>query len=89
MGFNHRDVARTGHKVYERHRADFERRHPGKYVVIDIRTEKLYLGGSPEDAYRRAAAANESGPFHLVRVGSRAAFRSRRLSNGVDSRVTR
>jgi hypothetical protein len=87
MGFNHRDVARAGRKVYERHRADLERRHPGKYVLIDIRTEKLYLGESPEDAYRQAE--EEVGPFHLVRVGDRAAFRSRRLPNGVDTRVTR
>ena len=89
MGFNHRDVVRTGRKVYERHRTDLERQHPGKYVVIDTRTEKLYLGGSPEDAYRQAAAANEAGPFHLVRVGNRAAFRSRRLPNGIGTRVTR
>ena len=89
MGFNHRDVARTGRKVYERHRADLERQHPGKYVVIDTRTEKLYLGGSPEDAYRQATTANEAGTFHLVRVGNRAAFRSRRLSNVGGTRVTR
>jgi hypothetical protein len=41
MGFNPRDVARAGRKVYERHRADFERLHQGKYVLIDIRTEKV------------------------------------------------
>jgi hypothetical protein len=30
-------------KVYECHRAEYERLHPGKYVLIDIRTEKLFL----------------------------------------------
>jgi rhodanese-related sulfurtransferase len=89
MGFNPRDVARAGRKVYERHRADFERLHPGKYVLIDIRTEKLYLAESPEGAYRQAAAEDDAGPFHLVRVGERAAFRSRRLPHGVDTQVTR
>jgi hypothetical protein len=29
------------------------------------------------------------GPFHLMRVGDRAAFRSRRLSSGVDTRLCR
>jgi rhodanese-related sulfurtransferase len=71
------------------HRAEFERLHRGKYVLIDIRTEKLFLDGSPEGAYRQAAAEHEEGPFHLVRVGDRAAFRSRRLPNGTDTRVTR
>ena len=89
MGFNPRDVARAGRKVYERHRADFERLHHGQYVLIDIRTEKVYLAESPEGAYRRAAAEGQLGPFHLMRVGDRAAFRSRRLPNGVDTRLCR
>jgi hypothetical protein len=88
MGFNSRDVARAGRKIYERRRADFERRHHGKYVLIDIRTEKIYLAESPEGAYRQASAAHEAGPFHLIRVGDRAAYRSRRL-HGVDTRVSR
>jgi hypothetical protein len=89
MGFNPREIAKAGRKVYERHRMDFERRHPGKYVLIDIRTEKVFLADSPERAYRQAAAEREKGPFHLVRVGARAAFRSRRLPNGDATRIAR
>ena len=89
MGFNPRDVARVGRKIYERHRVDLERRYRGKYVLIDIRTEKFYLAESPEGAYREAAAEDAVGPFHLLRVSDRAAFRSRRLPHGVDPRVIR
>jgi hypothetical protein len=89
MGFNSREVAKAGRKVYERHRTDFERRHPGKYVLIDIRTEKVFLAESPEAAYQQAAAEQEDGPFHLVRVGERAAFRSRRLPNDDATRIAR
>ena len=85
MGFNPREVARAGRKVYEPHRAELERRHRGRYVLIDVKTKKLFLAASPEAAYQQAAA--ESGPFHLVRVGDRAAFRSRRLPNGDDTRA--
>jgi hypothetical protein len=88
MAFNPRDVARAGRKVYERHRAEFEQRHRGKYVLIDIRSERIYLADSPEAAYEQATAKHEIGPFHIVRVGHRAAYRSRGL-HGVDSRVTR
>ena len=88
MGFHPRDVARAGRKVYERHRVELERHHQGKYVLIDTRTEKIYLADSPEAAYRLAAAADDVGPFHLMRVGDRAAYRSRRL-HGADTRVTR
>jgi hypothetical protein len=89
MRFNARDVARAGRKVYERHRAALEQRHPGKYVLIDIRSERVYLAESPEDAYRQAAAEGETGPFHLLRVGDRAAFRIRRLPYGVDTGISR
>ena len=53
MAFNSREIAKAGRKVYERHRADLERRHPGKYVLIDIRTEKVILAESPEAALSR------------------------------------
>jgi len=59
--------------AYERHRQDFERRYQGKYVLIDIRSEKVFVAESPEEAYRRVAADRVEGPFHLVRVGERAA----------------
>jgi hypothetical protein len=79
MGFNPREIARAGGKVYERHRAELERRHHGRYVLIDVKTEKLFLAESPAAAYQQAAA--ERGPFHLIRIGDRAAFPSRRLPN--------
>lgn len=89
MGFTPREIAKAGRKLYERHRTDFERRHRGKYVLIDIRTQRLFVAESPEAAYRQAAAEQKEGPFHLVRVGERAAFRSRRLPNGDATRIAR
>jgi hypothetical protein len=89
MAFNSREIARVGRKVYERHRADLERLHLGKYVLIDIRTEKVFLAESPEAAFRKAAAERIEGPFHLVRVGARTAFRSRRLPHGDPTRLAR
>ena len=89
MGLNPRDVAKAGRKVYERHRAHLEHRHRGKFVLIDVRTEKLYLAESAEKAYERVAAEGQPGPFHLLRIGARAAFRSRRLVHGVDTRGIR
>jgi hypothetical protein len=71
------------------YRAGLERHHRGHFVLIDIRSERIYLADSPEGAYRKASAEREVGPFHLMRVGERAAYRSRRLTNGVDTRVTR
>jgi hypothetical protein len=82
MGFNPRQIVRIGRRLYERRRAEFEGHNPGKYVLIDIRTEKIYVAETPEAAYRQATAEPGDGPYYLVRVGERAAFRSRRLPHG-------
>jgi hypothetical protein len=52
---------------------------------------KVYerLAESPEAAFRKAAAEHIEGPFHLVRVGERAAFRSRRLPHADATRLAR
>jgi hypothetical protein len=87
--FNPLQIASLGRRVYERHRIAFERRHRGQYALIDTRTEKVFIADSPEAAHRQAQAQKMEGPFYLVRVGERAAFRSRRLSNGDPARVAR
>jgi len=63
MAFNPREIAKAGRRVYERHRQDFERRYQGKYVLIDIRSEKVFVAESPEEAYRRAGPIVWRGPF--------------------------
>ena len=88
-GFNSRDIAKAGRRLYERHRIDFERSHRGQYLLIDIRTENFFIAESAEGAYRQAASAQLEGPFYLVRVGERAAYRSRRLPNGDAARIAR
>jgi hypothetical protein len=88
-GFNALEIAEAGRRVYERHRIDFERHHPGQYVLIDVRTEKVFTAESPEAAYRQVAPDQREGPFYLVRVGERAAFRSRRQPNGDAVRIAR
>ncbi len=89
MRFNPRAIARRGHEIFERRRATLERRHRGEYVLIDINTEKLFVASSPEAVYRKAVEKHERGPFHLIRIGHRAAFRSRRILNVYDPRITR
>jgi hypothetical protein len=82
IDFNPQEVAKAARRVYESQRADLEKRHPGKYVLIDTQAERLFLAESPGAAYRQAAAEHADGPYHLIRIGERAAFRSRRLLSG-------
>jgi hypothetical protein len=83
------EITKVGRKVFERHRADLEQKHRGMYVLIDIKAEELFLAESPQEAYRKAEARHARGPFHLIRIGDRAAFRSRRSPNGDDTRLAR
>jgi hypothetical protein len=87
--FNPQEIAKAGRRIYERHRIDLERSHRGQFLLIDIRTEHLFIAESPGAAYRQAEAQRTKGPFYLVRVGERVAFRSRRQPNGDAVRVAR
>jgi hypothetical protein len=86
---NQRAIVEAGKKIYERHRAQLEERERGQFAVIDVPSAELFIAPSPEQASRKARAAGRKGPFHLVRIGSRAAYRSRRTPHGGDTRFIR
>ena len=52
MGFNPRQIARIGRRLYERRRAEFEVHNPGKYVLIDVSGK---YRAQREDFLRQAA----------------------------------
>jgi hypothetical protein len=56
---------------------DYERRYRGKFAVIDITTEKAYLGDFSGDALQAALLDSPKGLFHLIRIGFRAAHKLR------------
>jgi hypothetical protein len=87
--FNALEIAEAGRRIYERHRIDLERRHQGHYVLIDVRTEKTFVAESPEAAYRQVVPEERDGPFYLIRIGERTAFRSRRQPNADAARIAR
>lgn len=71
-----RVIAERGTKIYEqKYRANYERESRGRYVAIDIDTERAYVANYPEEALALAKAAAPHGTFYLVHIGSRAAFK--------------
>jgi hypothetical protein len=78
MKFNARAVAERGREIYDSHRQKIEPDHRGQFVAIDVTSERLFFGDSPEAAYRAARKERIEGPFHFVRVGLEAQ-RSRAL----------
>ena len=73
---NPKELAEVGEKIYnEKYRAQYEAEHLGKFVAINIKTGHANLGETPEQALEEARAADPSGLFHLIKVGSPGAFR--------------
>jgi hypothetical protein len=74
-----RNIAERGIAIYRRkYLADFERQSPGRFAAIYIDSEQAYVADYPEQALAEAKHAAPKGLFYLIRVGSLAAFRSRR-----------
>ncbi len=76
MVFSPNEIATRGEEIYKRqYQSRFEATEHGKFVAIDVTTEKAYLGTTPPKAYEAARSANAPGPFHLMKVGEIGAFR--------------
>jgi hypothetical protein len=71
-------IASQGEEIYARkYKQDYEKRYYGKFVVIDITTEKAYTGDFSGDALKSAMRDSPRGIFHLIRIGFRAAHKMR------------
>ena len=69
-------IAETGEKIYrEKYQAEFEEEYRGQFVAIDVLTGEAYRGDFPEEALVKGRKASPKGLFHLIRIGSPAAFR--------------
>lgn len=73
---NPRLVAEEGERIYQtRYRAEYEQQYVGKFVAIDVTTEKAYISDTAEGAFGEALKAAPQGVFHLIKVGEAGAFR--------------
>lgn len=76
------DIARRGMEIYERlYRRDYESKWHGRFVAIDIVSEKAFVADHSEEAMAEARKASPQGLFYLIRIGSRSAFKSSRRAH--------
>ena len=69
-------TAKQGEQIYdEKYRIDFEKRHPGRFVAIDVDSQRAHVGDSPVEVLEKARKENPKGVFHLIRVGSPGVYR--------------
>ena len=71
-------LAQKGEDIYnKKYRKEYEEKYQGKFVAIDITTEMPYLADTLEEALAKAQAANPSGFYHLLKVGSDGVYKVR------------
>ncbi len=76
MPYTPQTLAEKGERIYnQKYRSDYEARHLGKFVAIDVDSELAFVGNTPEAALQSGREKNPQGAFHLVKVGSPGVFR--------------
>jgi hypothetical protein len=69
-----KDIAAKGELLFRKLAPSYEREY-GKYLAIDVDTEKAYLADSPQAALKIAQDKNPQGSFHLVKIGFEGLYR--------------
>ena len=73
---NPKAVAEIGEELYRgKYKAEFEKKYPGWFVLIDVKTGEAYPAEHAEQAIELARKSAPNGVFHLIRVGEPGAFR--------------
>ncbi len=83
-----KEIVETGERIYrERYQANYEKEHFGKFVAIDVKNGKAYLGDTSSQALQAAHADEPYSLFHLIKVGSEGAFKVSYSSHGKVDRI--
>ena len=73
---NPKQLAEKGEAIYRnKYQHEYELLHVGKYVAVDLGTEKAYVSDTPEGAVELLQKENPKGFFHLIKVGSSGVFK--------------
>lgn len=69
-------LAQKGETIYnQKFKKDFEERYRGKFVAIDVVSERAVIADTPEDALKKAQDESPNGFYHLIKVGSDGIYR--------------
>ena len=72
-------IAAKAQEIYDQNfKEEFERLYPGQYVAVDVNSEKAYPHENSAGALDSARKDEPHGLFHLIRVGTKDAFKTTR-----------
>ncbi len=66
---NEEEVAAYAKEIYERKfKTEYEAKHKGKFLAVDVQGERVYLAETPENARKLAVKTNPTGLFHVIQI---------------------
>ena len=69
------EIAREAERIYEGLDEEVTAGHEGEFMVVSLRTRKVYISPSSAEAFRIGRKAEPHGLFHLIRIGAKSAFK--------------
>jgi hypothetical protein len=63
------EIAEKGAKIYERIKVRYEPKENGKFLAIEIESEKEYLGNTSAEALELARENHPKKVFYVVKIG--------------------
>lgn len=71
-----KQLAEKGEAIYKgKYQEEYEHLYPGKFVAIDLDSEKAFVADTPEGAVGLLQQENPESFFHLIKVGSPGVFK--------------
>ena len=65
----YQEIATKGTAIYDRIKPSFEPKENGKFMAIEVDSEKTYLGRTSAEALEKARTSNPGKIFYVVKVG--------------------
>ena len=69
------EIAGEAERIYKDLSEDVTASHEGEFMVVSVRTRRVYISPSSAEAFRLGRAAEPNGLFHLIRIGADSAFK--------------
>lgn len=62
-------IAEDGAKIYEKIKTNYDPKEKGKFLAIEIESEKVYLGNTSAEALELARQNHPNKVFYIVKIG--------------------
>lgn len=62
-------IAEEGDRIYQKIKINYEPKENGRFLAVDIESEKVYLGNTSAEALELARENHPNKVFYVVKIG--------------------